>query len=131
VTGTTLRHLLVDGRSHAIHADPGQHPGTWRLTLGGRVVEISVLDERTRAILELSGDPEPEGDKQIRAPMPGLVVRIDVEPGDRIEAGQGVIVVEAMKLENELKAPAAGTVARIEVAPGQAVEKGSVLVVLE
>jgi biotin carboxyl carrier protein len=131
VTDTTLRHLLVDGRSHAIHAEPGRHPGAWRMTQGGRVFEISVLDERTRAILELSGDPEPEGDKQIRAPMPGLVVRIDVEPGDRIEAGQGLIVVEAMKMENELKAPAGGTVARIEVAPGQAVEKGSVLVVLE
>jgi pyruvate carboxylase subunit B len=63
--------------------------------------------------------------------MPGLVVRVLVEPGDVVRAGQGVVIVEAMKMENELKAPADGTVARIDVQPGKTVEKGTTLVTLE
>jgi len=65
------------------------------------------------------------------APMPGLIVRVNVSPGDTVAAGQGLVVVEAMKMENELKAPADGVVARVSVEAGAAVEKGAVLVVLE
>ena len=63
--------------------------------------------------------------------MPGLVVRVDVEPGHRVEAGQGVVIIEAMKMENELKAEADGVVSRVLVEQGQAVEKGAVLVEFE
>ncbi len=63
--------------------------------------------------------------------MPGLIVRINVKPGDTVEAGQGVVVMEAMKMENELRATSAGTVKSVEVAPGAAVEKGALLVALE
>ncbi|HEY0673364.1 MAG TPA: acetyl-CoA carboxylase biotin carboxyl carrier protein subunit, partial [Longimicrobiales bacterium] len=62
------------------------------------------------------------------APMPGLVLRVDVEAGQQVNAGQGVVIIEAMKMENELRADAAGVVARILVQPGTAVEKGTVLV---
>ena len=62
---------------------------------------------------------------------PSVVMRVEVAVGDRVEAGQGVVIVEAMKMENELKAPAAGVVSRIDVAAGQTVEKGAVLLVLE
>ena len=63
--------------------------------------------------------------------MPGLIVRVNVQVGDEVEAGQGVVVMEAMKMENELRATAAGRVKSIEVVPGAAVEKGTLLVVLE
>jgi biotin carboxyl carrier protein len=63
--------------------------------------------------------------------MPGLVVRIHVALGDRVEAGQPVVVMEAMKMENELRAASAGTVRAIAATPGVAVEKGAVLVELE
>jgi pyruvate carboxylase subunit B len=63
--------------------------------------------------------------------MPGLVVRVSVGVGDKVEAGQGVVVMEAMKMENELRATAAGTVRSVEVSPGTAVEKGALLVALE
>jgi pyruvate carboxylase subunit B len=59
------------------------------------------------------------------------VVRVEVEPGETVRAGQGVVIVEAMKMENELKAPADGVVASVAVAAGQPVEKGQVLLVLE
>jgi pyruvate carboxylase subunit B len=60
--------------------------------------------------------------------MPGLIVRVNVSPGDAVQAGQGLVVMEAMKMENELRAPAAGTVKTVMVEPGKAVEKGTVLV---
>ena len=63
--------------------------------------------------------------------MPGLIVRVNVAAGDMVEAGQGVIVMEAMKMENELRATSAGTVKSVEVVPGTAVEKGALLVALE
>jgi pyruvate carboxylase subunit B len=63
--------------------------------------------------------------------MPGLIVRVNVSVGDRVEAGQGLVVMEAMKMENELRAAAAGTVRTVRVRPGEAVEKGQVLVEFE
>jgi pyruvate carboxylase subunit B len=63
--------------------------------------------------------------------MPGLIVRVQVQPGDRVQPGQGLVVMEAMKMENELRAPATATVKAIAVAPGQAVEKGALLVEME
>ena len=63
--------------------------------------------------------------------MPGLIVRVNVNPGDAVQAGQGLVVMEAMKMENELRSSAAGVVKAVHVAPGKAVEKGAVLVELE
>ena len=90
------------------------------------------LDERARAIRALGT----QGGKAavagvLTAPMPGLVVRVLVAVGERVEAGAGLIVIEAMKMENELKAPAAGTVRRVLAGPGASVEKGAVLMELE
>jgi pyruvate carboxylase subunit B len=59
--------------------------------------------------------------------MPGLIVRVNVNPGDTVAQGQGLVVMEAMKMENELRAQAAGTVKSVNVKPGTAVEKGTVL----
>ncbi|MEX2570751.1 MAG: acetyl-CoA carboxylase biotin carboxyl carrier protein subunit [Gemmatimonadota bacterium] len=131
VAGSLLRHLVVAAESHAVYAEPGDRRGRWAVALGGRALEVEVLDERTRTIREMTGGAETETDKVIAAPMPGLVVRVEVEVGQRVVAGQGLVVVEAMKMENELKAPSDGTVASIQVAAGDAVEKSAVLLVLE
>ena len=81
---------------------------------------------------DLSGaNTGPTGPAPILAPMPGLIVRVNVAPGDTVEAGQGVVVMEAMKMENELRATGPGKVRSVEVAPGVAVEKGALLVALE
>lgn len=132
VPGTPLRHLLIDGRSYPVVAEAGTERGEWRLRVDGHALDADVVDERTRAIRALTGaSAGPQGPRPVKAPMPGLVVRIEVEPGQEVRAGQGVVIVEAMKMENELKAEAAGTVARVLVEPGQAVEKGTVLVEFE
>lgn len=129
--GTPVRHLLVDGRSHAFVAHPGERRGRWEIVLEARRFAAEAVDERTRAIREMTGGAEAEAEKTVVAPMPGLVVKVEVEVGEQVRAGQGVVVVEAMKMENELKAPADGVVSRIEVQPGQTVDKGATLIVLE
>ncbi len=126
--GTPVQGLLVDGRSYRVVAErAGQ--GRWRLDLSGHVIDVEVLDERTRTIREMSGaGRKATGPKPITAPMPGMVVKIEVSEGSRVEAGQGVAIVEAMKMENELRAGAAGIVTRVHVRAGDAVEKDQVLV---
>ena len=99
--------------------------------MGGGGVELEVVDERTRQIQALTGKRAASGGgTMVRAPMPGLVVRVAVAAGQRVDAGTGVVVVEAMKMENELRAPRAGVVETVHVAVGQAVEKGAPLVTL-
>lgn len=130
VPGSHLRHLLVDGRGYSLLAERGEEG--WVFRVRGRRVRVAVEDERTHAIRELAGGPGPEeGPRELRAPMPGLVVRVLVEPGHEVEAGDGLIVMEAMKMENELSAGAGGTVAAVRVEEGQTVNQDDVLVTLE
>ena len=129
--GSPVRHLLADGRSVTLVAEPGDRRGHWTLELAGRRLRAEVVDERTRAIREMTGADADPAERTVVAPMPGLVVRVEVEPGQTVSAGQGLVIVEAMKMENELRAPADGVVARVDVAAGQTVEKGAVLLTLE
>jgi biotin carboxyl carrier protein len=129
--GTDTRHLLLDGRSYALTAAPDARRGRWHIGVGAERFTADAVDERTRAIREMTGATADVADKTVVAPMPGLVVKVEVEVGQAVKAGQGVIVVEAMKMENELKAPSDGVVAKIEVQPGQTVDKGATLLVLE
>jgi biotin carboxyl carrier protein len=132
VAGTPVRHLLVDGHSYPIVAQNGDERGHWELMLGGRRMSAEVVDERTRTIRAMTAHTAgPQGPKPLRAPMPGLVVRLEVAPGDAVKPGQGLVIIEAMKMENELKAVAGGVVASVLVQPGQAVDKGAVLVEFE
>jgi biotin carboxyl carrier protein len=132
VAGTPVRHLLVDGHSHPIIAQNGAERGHWELMLGGRRISAEVVDERSRTIRAMTARTAgPQGPKPLRAPMPGLVVRVEVAPGDTVQAGQGLVIIEAMKMENELKAAAGGVVSSILVEAGQAVDKGAILVEFE
>jgi biotin carboxyl carrier protein len=129
VAGTLLRRLALDGESHRVVAVPGEERGSWELQLDGTRVHAEVIDERTRAIRAMTTrSGVAQGPRPVRAPMPGMVVRVEVEPGQHVRAGQGVIIIEAMKMENELKADAAGVVAKVLVTPGTPVEKGTPLV---
>ncbi len=126
--GTPLRQLTVDERaSDVVLQSLGR--GRWIASVSGEQVELEVLDERTRHIRSLTAGPERRsGGGVIRAPMPGLVARVLIGAGEQVAAGTGVLVLEAMKMENELRAPAAGVVRAVRVGPGQAVEKGQTLV---
>lgn len=129
VAGTMLRRLTVNGAAYRVVATSAEARGEWQLQLNGEQVEVAVVDERTRAIRALTAHSAgPQGPKPVKAPMPGMIVRVEVEVGQQIKAGQGVVIIEAMKMENELKADAPGVVSRILAQPGTAVEKGAVLV---
>ncbi|MCX5766820.1 MAG: hypothetical protein NTZ43_06310 [Gemmatimonadetes bacterium] len=131
VPGTPVRLVDLDGEMHRVMARRDGTRGRYLLSLDGRRFAVEALDERTRAIRDLTVAAAPTGPQPLRAPMPGLVVRAFVAVGDLIEAGQPVIAMEAMKMENELRAPAAGRVKSILVAPGTVVEKGALLVEFE
>jgi hypothetical protein len=131
IPGTPVRHLLLEGRSYPLLGFAGERRGDWEVMIGHDRLALEVVDERTRTLREMTGTVEVDVRPVITAPMPGMVVRVEVEAGMAVRAGQGVVVVEAMKMENELKAPADAVVARVFVEPGQIVEKGATLVVFE
>jgi biotin carboxyl carrier protein len=129
--GTPIRHLVLDGASHALAAEVVGR-GVWAIGHLGERFEVEVVDERTRHIRSLTGGGQKAaGPAVLKAPMPGLVVRVAVEEGGRVEAGAPIVVLEAMKMENELRAPVAAVVKGVRVKPGQVVEKGQVLVEFE
>jgi pyruvate carboxylase subunit B len=121
--GTEVHRVIVRRRAGR---------GAYTLWIDGFSYEVEALDERTRTIRDLTAAAAgPAGPVPLLAPMPGLVVRVNVKAGDTVEAGQGLIVMEAMKMENELRAHGAGVVKAVRVAPGDAVEKGAVLVEMD
>ena len=133
---TPLRMLMLgkgEGKEiRRVQVRPGESRGGYTLWVDGFRFEVEALDERTRAIRELTAaTAKPAGPAPLVAPMPGMIVRVSVGAGDAVEAGQGLVVMEAMKMENELRAAAAGTVRRVLVAPGTAVEKGALLLEME
>ena len=132
VEGTPVRMVTIGNEVHRVVARRGATRGRFTLWLDGFRYEVEALDERTRAIRALSGaGKEASGPAPLIAPMPGMITRISVAVGDIVQAGQGLIVMEAMKMENELRAATAGTVKAIVAREGTAVEKGALLLELE
>lgn len=129
--GTEVHSLLLGGRSHQILATRNG-TGEWVLHMSGRCLRAEVVDERTRTIRKMTGVREGRaGPRTLRAPMPGLVVKVEAAEGDVVVPGQGLIIVEAMKMENELKSNGGGRISRVLVEAGQTVEKDQVLVEFE
>ncbi len=96
----------------------------------GTSLEYLVEDERTARLKKsMSASVSQKAEKDLKAPMPGLIVAIEVKPGQQLKKGDGLLIIEAMKMENEIKAPFDCTVKEIKVQERQAVEKGQVLVV--
>jgi pyruvate carboxylase subunit B len=129
--GPQTMHLLIDGVSRVVTLE-NLGENRFRATVNGHVMEAGVRDARA-LLLErygMANGVEAVG-RTVRAPMPGLVVRVLVTAGDVVEAGQGVVVLEAMKMENELKAPSAGTVGAVHARVGTAVGKNDLLLEIE
>ena len=132
IEGSPLVILKLGNEVQRVVVQKGKIRGQYSLWVDGYRFEVEALDERTRQIRDVAAaSAAPSGPAPIVAPMPGLVVRVRVAVGDKVEAGQGVVVMEAMKMENELRATAPGVVRSIEVEAGTAVEKGTLLVALE
>ncbi|MCB0131979.1 MAG: acetyl-CoA carboxylase biotin carboxyl carrier protein subunit [Caldilineaceae bacterium] len=98
----------------------------------GDQYHVQIEDERTRKLNAGRTAPAlPDGELAIKAPIPGLVVKVLVAEGEEVADGQPVILLEAMKMENELRSPRAGVVTKVLVAGGQRVEQNAILIVLE
>ncbi len=132
VEGTPVRMVTIGDEVHRVISRRGASRGRYTLWIDGFRCEVEALDERTRVIRALAGVGRgPTGPAPLIAPMPGMIIRVAVQVGDLVEPGQGLVVMEAMKMENELRATAAGTVKAVLAVPGTAVEKGAVLLELE
>ena len=132
VGGTPVSLLTIGERVYRVIARRGDARGRYTLSIDGRRFTAEALDERTRTIRDLSAaSADAAGPSPLVAPMPGLVVRVTVQAGDQVQPGQGLVVMEAMKMENELRSQSGGTVRAVLVVAGAAVEKGAVLVELE
>lgn len=130
--GTPVRLVTIGDQVHRVVVRRGDSRGRYTLSLDGHRYEVEAFDARTYAIRELSGAGAiPAGPAPLKAPMPGLVIRVNVAIGDTVAAGQGLVVIEAMKMENELRCVAGGRVKAIRAVVGQAVEKGELLVEIE
>lgn len=126
--GSTHFRLVVDGRPRMVVIRRlGEDVA---VTIGTDQVRVHVdrklpIDRRSAAAGTSTGPT------QVTAPMPGLIVSVDAEPGDRVEQGRPVVIMEAMKMQMEIRAPAAGRVAAVRVSPGQEVAGGQVLAEIE
>ncbi len=105
----------------------------WEIHHRGRTFRVEVADERSWRMRRVRSDgtSPAAGREPLRAPMPGLVLRVDVEEGQGVSEGQGLLIVEAMKMENELRARAAGRVRRVHVTAGESVGRGDILIEFE
>lgn len=128
--------LILDGKSHQVWVEPCDPcsdgtPRSARVQTGGFTFEIRVDDERSLKLRQFAAvDSSTQSVGQVMAPMPGLVVKLLVSEGDTVKKGDGIVIVEAMKMENEIRAPISGTIEEIRVTNRQAVEKGEILAVI-
>jgi biotin carboxyl carrier protein len=120
--------ILLDGQSFEINVTPSPD-GKLKLQIGSQEFIAEVIDPRAWSGRR-HGAVEAQGRQQIVAPMPGKIVRLLVKAGDHVEAGQGLLVVEAMKMQNEIRSPKNGTVERVLAKEGQPVNAGDVLCVV-
>jgi biotin carboxyl carrier protein len=127
----SLLTMLLDQRSVLAHTRTADAKrGLYDVSIDGKYRRLEVLD----ALAQASRSTDAAGARtgfELEAPMPGLVVALRVQPGDRVEAGAPLVVMEAMKMQNELVAESGGTVREVRVAIGQAVESGATLVVVD
>ena len=131
VGSLTLYSLLLDNHSfEVVVEDEGR--GVRQVVLGGNLYRVRVEDERTRRLSRADRRPQlTRGEVTIKAPIPGMVVKLLVAPGDTVFEGQGVAILEAMKMENELCAPRGGTVHEVRASPGEVVDQGQILVTIQ
>jgi len=121
--------LLVDAESYSVQIDQGGTEA--KVHIRGSTYPLEILDERRLRMRRAAGKFTVEGRQNLAAPMPGKVVKVLAKVGDQLEEGQGIVVIEAMKMENELKSPKAGKLVELNVMEGQAVEGGARLATVE
>jgi biotin carboxyl carrier protein len=122
--------VVVDGKSYTAMLDP-RGPAVNVKIRGRSVFPIEILDEKRLRMRRAAGKFTVEGKQTVTAPMPGKIVKVLVKPGDAVTVGQPLLVIEAMKMENELKSPKDGKIVELHVKEGQPVEGNAKLCAVE
>ncbi len=120
--------LLVEQKAYGVSIE-GAH-SEWSITVAGHLYRVQIEDERERAA-RAAERGERKGGGLVKSVMPGVVVKLLVAEGDAVEAGQALLILEAMKMQNEIKAPTAGKVKRIHVSEKEAVASGAKLLLID
>lgn len=123
--------LLPTGGGTAAEVDLDPHPEGYVLTSGAAIGVLAKVSDPLHRAAAQAAAARPAGPAEVKSPMPGKVVRALVRAGDTVTAGQALVVVEAMKMENELRAPRDGKIRELRATDGQAIEAGQTLAVLE
>lgn len=125
--------LLIEHASHEIVLDPeNDQRSQYGVMVGGMRFEVKVQDERSRRLALVDRSLRaPDGELLIKAPIPGLIVRVPVSTGQEVAEGDTLVILEAMKMENELRAPRAGVVHEVKVQPGAQVAQGQTMLTLK
>ncbi|MGB9721560.1 MAG: biotin/lipoyl-containing protein [bacterium] len=118
--------LLIDNKPYQIFQD-----GENQLNINGETYTFEILDESVAKLLKSSPETLHKKEVVVTAPMPGLVIEVEIKEGDGVKKGQGLLIIEAMKMQNEFKAPRDGIVKKIMVQKGQTVNSKDKLVVIE
>ncbi|MBD3170132.1 MAG: biotin/lipoyl-binding protein [candidate division Zixibacteria bacterium] len=128
--GDGFYSLIMEGKQYDLYIS--NKDGSPLIDTGQRAFSARVMNDREKAITKFAAEAAVGGAlPDLKAPMPGLVVKVLVEAGREVKKGDGLVIVEAMKMENELKSAGEGTVKEIKVNAGQAVDKDAVLVTFE
>lgn len=129
VANQPIFSLLLNGKSYEASIFPSDTG--YQVLFLGQLFNVIVEDERQRRLRTSSGGPTVQGGEiQLRAPMPGMVVDVPVEEGQQVAAGENLIILESMKMQNELKSPREGVVSRVRVKAGDNVDQNQVMIIL-
>ena len=128
-SGPTIYSIIEDGRQFEVVVDERNAHG-FDVLVAGRLFHLDAMDER-RKLLSQTAEAAPSGPQVVEAQMAGKVLSVSFAPGDSVSEGEGVVVVEAMKMENEIVSPMSGRIREIGVAEGDKVESGAMLFVVE
>lgn len=129
INGQPVYSMVIDGKSYEAYVYEGEDE--LQVLLLGQQYPARVEDEREKRLRAAAGGTVAEsGEFNLKAPMPGLVVSVGVEPGQQVEKGAVLVILESMKMQNELKAPRAGTVNRVKVKAGETVEQRQTLITI-
>jgi biotin carboxyl carrier protein len=125
-----LYSLLIDSNSYEVLVEE-QQDGEYRVLLLGELYTVQIEDDfRRQLVRRRTTDARSSGRTAVRASMPGLVVDVLVSEGQTVAAGEILVILESMKMENEVRSPRDGRVSRVQVGPAETVEKGQILVVV-
>ncbi|MDL1899609.1 biotin/lipoyl-binding protein [Anaerolineae bacterium CFX9] len=127
--GPSLYSVIMENQSYELVIEPGEEG--IQVQMRGNLYTGEVLDERAQLMaMQRGGQVTDSGEISIKSPMPGLIVALPFAEGESVSAGQTIIILESMKMQNELKAPRAGVISRVHVQVGQSVEQNAVLISL-